>query len=78
MGSYIGDAEREPFKVISLRFNQNLPQGENTTEHRKQTEYDRGIEKRREEKRREEKRREEKRREEKRREEKRREENRRV
>jgi hypothetical protein len=28
--SYIGDAKREPFKeVISIRFDQNLPQGEN-------------------------------------------------
>jgi hypothetical protein len=28
--SYIGDARREPFKeVISIRFDQNLPQGEN-------------------------------------------------
>jgi hypothetical protein len=28
-GSYIGDAKREPFKeVISIRFDQNLPQGE--------------------------------------------------
>jgi hypothetical protein len=30
MSSYIRDAKRETFKeVISIRFNQNLPQGEN-------------------------------------------------
>jgi hypothetical protein len=30
MGKYIRNAKREPFKeVISIRFDQNLPQGEN-------------------------------------------------
>jgi hypothetical protein len=30
MGSYIGEAKRDPFKeVISIRFDQNLPQGKN-------------------------------------------------
>jgi hypothetical protein len=37
--SYIGDAKREPFKeVISIRFDQNLPQGENGPKKQKNTE----------------------------------------
>jgi hypothetical protein len=50
MASYIRDAKREPFKeVLSIWFNQNLPQGMDKKEKKRQTESDR-IQKDKEEK----------------------------
>jgi hypothetical protein len=45
IGSYVGDAEREPFKeIISIRFDQNLTYLRERTD-RKRTEYERRIQK---------------------------------